>query len=477
MAMNKSFLHFIFACALIGNFSAQAYELENVRGYVESWAAAPAPSPASEESVAPDSARLEKFNLALETIGIPAEAAPDFSAFPAAQTLSENDINARLPYIDPDQGLRRYLNLTPTSLSLFRDFFSSALPANLLEYALNLTSQSAPTDSETLIAHLQQISNQVKDPNNAKPLSGLKVLIDPGHMGTSFWDVQTGKFMQVNGRKVSEGMINLWTAFLVANELEDLGATVTLTRTQAAPVTPENYQSFDTTPYLNQYFYDSQDDWMAKYLKLPDPTLKATIKQKPEVIKAFGSYEHDQYFIEGADLSARSDLIDQSHPDIVFDIHYDANRPDQLQNTIDALEAFVPGGWGATETGSRLMRNYAMKQLLDINRWQASVDLATDVVQAMAESEQIPLENEPRYITSVKVKNGVYARNLYITRRNLSSLMVYLECLHYDHTNEFYKLAVPNQVGDYHGVSFEYPARIRDVANGIRSGILNYFKR
>jgi N-acetylmuramoyl-L-alanine amidase len=475
--MNMRFIHFIFACGLIGNFSAQAYELENVRGYVESWAAAPAHPSAREETPALDSARLEKFNLALDAIGIPAEAAPDFSAFPAAQTLSEDDINARLPYIDPDRGLRRYLNLTPSSIDLFRDFFSSVLPEDLLEYALNLTSPSAPSDSETLIAHLQQISNQVKDPNNAKPLSGLKVLIDPGHMGTDFWDVQTGKFMQVNGKKVSEGMINLWTAYLVANELEDLGATVTLTRTQAAPVTSENYQSFDTARYLNQYFYDSQDDWMAKYLKLPDTTLKETIKEKPEVKDAYGTYEHDQYFIEGADLSARSDLIDNSHPDIVFDIHYDANRPNQLQNSIDSLEAFVPGGWGATETGSRLMRSYAMKQLLDVNRWQASVDLATDVVQAMSESEQIPLENESRYITSVKIKNGVYARNLYITRRNLSSLMVYLECLHYDHTNEFNKMAVANQTGDYHGVSFQYPARIRDVANGIRAGILNYFKR
>ena len=474
--MNPWKFHFIILLAAAGNLSAHAYETEHVRGYTSSLAG-PRVS-AYHEILEIDSARIEKFNLALDTLGIPREAAPDFSAFPLAQTLSENDLNARLPYIDPDRGLRRYLNLSETSISLFRDFFSAALPVDLLEYTLGLTTApSAPTDSQALIAHLAQISEQVKDSNNAKPLTGLKILIDPGHMGTDFWDIQTGKFVEISGKKVSEGMINLWTSYLVANELEDLGATVTLTHTEAGPVSQQNYQTFDTAPFVNQYFYDSQDDWMGKYLKLSDSEIKSTIKEKIEVKRAYTESEHDEFFIDGEDLAARSEMIDTLRPDIVFDIHYDTNSPDRLQNSIDALEAFVPGGIGTTETGSRLMRNYTLKQLLDVNRWQASVDLASDVVNAMSESEQIPLETQERYVTSIKVKDGVYARNLYITRRNLSSLMVYLECLHYDNETEFKKMLDVSETGSYHGTNFSYPARIRDVANGVRTGILNYFKR
>jgi hypothetical protein len=76
----------------------------------------------------------------------------------------------------------------------------------------------------------------------------------------------------------------------------------------------------------------------------------------------------------------------------------------------------------------------------------------------------------------MKVKDGVYARNLYLNRRNLRSLMVYLECLHYDHMKEFPRLAIKDQTGWYHGRSFTYPRRVGTVAKGIRDGLLRYFR-
>jgi N-acetylmuramoyl-L-alanine amidase len=455
------------------NLSARAFEAENVNGYTPNWSLTARPRL---RLIARDGSRIQKFNLALDTLGIPREAAPDYSALPEDNVVLQADLTQNLKYIDPDGGLLRYLSLSPGKLAAFQDFFSALLPASMQEYSLNLSQSGTSSDSSDLITHLSTVGDQVKDPSNSQPLTGLKFVIDPGHMGTDFWDQAGGKFVTVGGKKVSEGKINLWTSYLVANTLEDLGATVVLTRTQDGPVSQLNYQNYPMAAYINQYFYQSMDDWMAPYLSLTDSTLVSTIKLKPEVKRAFSPGERENLFINGEDLEARSQIIDREKPDVVIDIHFDANLTTALQNSTNSLEVFVPGGFGANETGSRLNRRHALKQLTEVRRFGASVDLASEIVNAMSTSEVVPLQNSSSFGSSVKVKDGVYSRNLYITRRNLSALMVYLECLHYDHTSEFYNLANNNEVGTYHGVNFAYPTRLNSVAAGIRQGILNYFK-
>jgi N-acetylmuramoyl-L-alanine amidase len=480
--MGLSFYKVAVALALVSTTAAHAYESEDTHGYTDSWDASILSRPAA---VFPrDGSRIQKFNIALDAIGIPQESEPDFSEFPTDGLVLQGDLSQRLKYIDPQSGLQRYLNFAPDQLNLYQDFFSSLLPAGMLEYTANLTGSGENLDSKNLIDTLTAVGNQVKDPTNEKPLQGLKIVIDPGHMGTPFWDDQTGKYVKSGTKKVSEGQLNLWTSFLVANELEALGATVVLTRTQDGPVSQNNYQNFDLSPYINQYFYSSLDDWMGQYLNLSDAALRSTIKTKPEVKKAFTASQRVQFFISGEDLEARSQIVDREQPQIMIDIHHDASlttiptsRTANPRVSHNALEAFVPGTFFATETGSKIVRSEAVKHLLEARRWNESVNLASDVVSAMSASEHIGLETSTDFIGSTKVKNGVYARNLYINRRNLSALTVYLECLHYDDPVEFNKLANKDAVGNYHGISFPYPSRLKDSAVGIRNGIITYFKR
>ena len=433
----------------------------------------------------PNPVRLQKFDLALQTIGIPLEPTPDYSEFPNQSALIQGDFTKRLPYIDPHSGLKRYLNITEPAVGLFKDFFNVALSKDSLEYLFHFSSNSEPNDNPALINHLTEISEQVKKPNSDKPLSGLKIVIDPGHMGGDEWDYATGKYVQIggkDGKKVSEGDINLWTAYLAANALEDLGATVILTRDKPGSVSSKTIKTYDPAPFINQYFYDSLDDWMGKYLSLSDADLKSTILNAKEVKKGLSSntvtsIERGQMFIEGEDLEARSQIVDEQHPDIMIDIHYDAQKLDELQGTNDTIDSFVAGGYLATETGSRKLRSYAMKHMLDVRRWNESVNLASELVQAMSKSEGVSLQKNEGFVTAPKIKDGVYARNLYITARNLSALMVYLECLHYDHTSEFKQMLLVNQTGHYHGTTFLYPKRLEAVAEGIKTGLLNYFKR
>jgi N-acetylmuramoyl-L-alanine amidase len=403
-----------------------------------------------------------------------------------------------LPQIDPDGGLHRYLDLQPHSVSLFKDFFSNILPTDYLEYSQVLREGGASNDSANLISRLRAIAQNVKNGSD-RPLTGLKIAIDPGHMGPaptldlasgkmSDWDRVTGKFVQVqtkftkagkrfvNNRKVSEGQLNLWTALLTANELEALGAEVRLTRTQDGTVTTETVQNFNSAPFLNQYFYNSLDAWMSDYLHLSDDDLAREIIKAPQaaLIKT-PTQQVQQLFIAGADLEARAKIIDAFNPDITLDIHFDASRSDALQKSTDDVEAYVPGAFRQSETGSRNVRAMALKHLLEARRWNESVNLATTITGDMAQNLNLPLFKAPAFMTAVKVKDGVYARNLFITRRALSGLVVYLECLHYDHVNEHSKLSVLDGTAQFKGSVFKYPTRLNKISDGIRSGLLKYF--
>ena len=454
--------------------SAHAYERDDEVGYVD-------PSLYSSQSTEtpeapPSEERDRKFNLALDALGIPAEPAPAFDSYPTQYTVSKDELQSHLAAIDPDGGLSRYLDLNFMRLSLYRDFFSQLLPRSFLEYSYSFAPAGPSQDSDWLVERLKRIALRAQQPLFVAPLEGLKVVIDPGHMGTEDWDTATGKYVRFGGRKVSEGEIALSTSLLLANELELLGATVTLTRTKNGTVAKTTPETFDVTPYLRQYFYNSKDSWMRPLLSQPDATVIRSVKSAAETSRAYSDLQRGQFFIGGEDLEARSKIIDAVNPDIVIDIHFDANQANQLQSAENSVEAFVPGGVRKEETGSRIIRSYHLKHLLEVRRWNESVNLAGFMTGELSKSTGLPLMTLPEFLTSIKVKDGVYARNLYISRRNLRALTVYLECLHYDHVSEFYKLSNATQIGYYRGTSFRYPARLNAVVKGLRDGFLRYFR-
>jgi N-acetylmuramoyl-L-alanine amidase len=422
--------------------------------------------------------RLRKFNLALKALGIPEENSPLFRDFPPSFLVSGSEVDSRLPFFDPDKGLQRYLSLDALQLSLFRDQLPSLFhPPGATEFVYPFSPLGSSQDSAPLIERLRIISQQVKQPLRVKPLQGLKVLLDPGHMGTPDWDEITGKYVRYGGKKVSEGQIALWTSYLVANELEKLGAEVHLTHDEPGTVAATAPFSFDPAPYLSQYFYNSIDSWMSQWFHLGDAAFVSRVKNATETQKAFSDPQKLQFFVGGEDLEARARLIDTLQPHVVINVHYDASQVNRLQNEDNTIEAFVPGGIRLTETGSRIFRSQHLKHLLEVRRWNESVNLASHIMGEMSTRLKLPLLSKPEAFTGIKVRDGVYARNLYLNRRNLSALQVFLECLHYDHVSEFKRLTTQKTLsGTYRGRVFLYPPRVGEVAQGIRNGVLRYFR-
>jgi N-acetylmuramoyl-L-alanine amidase len=410
--------------------------------------------------------RLRKFDLALNTLGIEPEAAPDYSDFPSSGEVNYVEMMTHMKAVDPEGGLRKYLQIDATHLSFLNG-------STEVEYDLPLTN-SQSFDSRNLIDRLGAIALQVKS-GASLPLMGFKVVIDPGHMGSPEWDNVDGKFMSYNGKVVREGDLNLSTALLLANELETLGADVKVTRTTLEPVTPYTLTNFDPTEQRAIYFYKSLDSWMAKYLTLSDAELKARIKQFPEVTKVHSAAYKDTLYLQ-EDLNARMKMVEDFEADLFIGLHLDASNPKVLQNVVNDSEVYVPGAMGANETGSRLNRARGLKHLLEVRRWNQSVRLATVSVRNVARNLKIPMMTTLRIPSTVKVADGVFARNLFQTNRADKGLCIFFESLHYDHVKEFPVLAIKDQKSNYHGTDFAYPGRLTSVSKGITEGVLTYFK-
>lgn len=77
-----------------------------------------------------------------------------------------------------------------------------------------------------------------RSPIPGRPLAGLRIAIDPGHLGGSYAKMEARWFRIGNSRPVQEGEMTLMVAKLLKQQLESMGAEVWLTRTRNGPTTP-----------------------------------------------------------------------------------------------------------------------------------------------------------------------------------------------------------------------------------------------
>jgi N-acetylmuramoyl-L-alanine amidase len=422
-----------------------------------------------------ESERLRKFELALKTLGIPIEKEPDYSAFPDAGTVSTSDILAIAPFIDPDGGLRRYLSISSSRLELFPSFFNPNGTNDPTDYEL-ATGATTSQDSPELLSRLDRISRATLSGNRINPFAGLRVVIDPGHMGTAFWNDKDGKFVKVGGKTVAEGELTLWTAKLLANELEKLGATVLLTRTDLVPVTHYTWDNFDPAARKADYYYKSRDDWMTRFLTLSDSDLVRLLPRAPEVQK-MSTYAGKVYLYLQEDMDARAKFAAAANPDLFIDIHFDSQLTDKLQNNGDDVSVYVPGAVRKNETGPKNMRADLLKHLVDVRRWKQSARMAKFLVDQVSKNLGVKLLTDASSVpTTVKVVDGVFARNIFETKRATTGLSAFFEAFHYDYVKEWPLVKTSNKSATYHGKPFRYPSRLEAISTGIRDGLLTYFR-
>lgn len=295
-----------------------------------------------------------------------------------------------------------------------------------------------------------------------KPFTGLRIAIDPGHTAGNF---QTAKieqrytkiFYENKWYEFAEGILTLATANILKDSLIKYGAEVFVTRTK--PNTNVNGQTY-------QQWLKHRLPQILRNQGLNEMQIQKKIKTTPA--EFFFEYYSNE------DLDNRATKINAFKPHFTVVIHYNVdgnNKGWQSHTEKNYSMTFVPGAYMQGELNSPRDR-YDFVRTLITNHFEESVILSGHIQEAFEKQLKVPAvteEDNPYYIKNscLKVKEGIYARNLRLCRL-LNTPVCYGEPLLQDNCFELVAL------GQHNEKTGTISPRVIEVANAYFQGIIKY---
>jgi N-acetylmuramoyl-L-alanine amidase len=303
-----------------------------------------------------------------------------------------------------------------------------------------------------------------------KPLFGLKIALDPGHLGGKRAKMEERWFQVGSSPPVQEGDLTLRVARLLAPRLRELGAKVSFIRNSNEPVTakrPDDFRELARKILIKNGVPQPRTD----LLDPNDPAKEQTIRWQSEIL-----------FYRYSEIRRRAALVNfKLHPDLVLCLHFnaegwgDANNP-TLTDT-NHLHLLVNGSYLTEELEFDDERFEMIRRLLS-RPYDEELPLADTIAVAMARETGLPPYEYPttNSTTKVGVSGYVYARNLLATRLYRCPV-VYCEPYVMNSKDVFARI----QAGDYEGMRLingvERKSIFREYADSVVQGLVEYYSK
>ena len=290
-----------------------------------------------------------------------------------------------------------------------------------------------------------------------KPLAGLKIALDPGHIG-GYWARMEERWFQIDDSPpVTEGDMTLAVAEILAPRLERLGAQVFLTRGKPAPST------YLTSGQLENAAIASLSE-------------RGILAEGENLRK-----ETERLFYRAAEIRRRAKRVNELiRPDVVICLHFnaepwgDATNPQLVDQ--NHLHFLIAGALSVKELSYEDQRFDMLVKLLN-RSFLEELALTNLVSRKMAEATGLP----PYFYrggTATRVNNNpyVWARNL-LANRLFVCPVIYVEPYVMNSRLVFARI----QAGDYKGRrNFGGVMRksiYREYADAVVDGVVAYYSR
>ena len=303
-----------------------------------------------------------------------------------------------------------------------------------------------------------------------KPLAGLRIALDPGHLGGEWAKMEERWFQVGNTQPVQEGDLTLKVARLLAPRLRELGAKVFFVRNSNEPVTakrPDDFRELARKILIRNGVPQPRVD----VLDPNDPEKEQTIRWQSEIL-----------FYRYSEIRRRAALVNfKLHPDLVLCLHFNAegwgdpNNPTLTDN--NHLHLLVNGSYLQQELEFDDERFEMIRRLLS-RAYNEELPLADTIASAMARETQLPPYQYPTTNSTTKVGTSgyVYARNLLATRLYRCPV-VYCEPYVMNSKEAFARI----QAGDYEGTrninGTERKSIFREYADSVADGLVEYYSK
>jgi len=288
-----------------------------------------------------------------------------------------------------------------------------------------------------------------------KPLLGLRIVIDPGHIGGKFSEIEGRQSVYKDSPPVKEGNLTLKVAKMLSKQLETLGAQVTLTREYLAPVNPN--RTDDYYAYANA--------------KMSKTNLGST----PVAIRRAS----DQLFYRAGEIRERAKHVNNDYrPDLVLCLHFNAGMKSEELIQEEHFHLILNGAYMDGELAKDDQRFTMLQRILQrVHPEEAR--LSSCAVDAFtAHTGLKPYRYDPASNRTLNVDGNPYlwARNLAANRSYLCPVI-------------FYEPYLMNGVdshariiqGDYEGLRYLNgmlrPSIFREYVNAVTEGLVTYYSK
>ena len=292
-------------------------------------------------------------------------------------------------------------------------------------------------------------------PQPGKPLAGLRIAIDPGHLGGQYAKMEARWFQIGHSRPVEEGEMTLIVAKLLKQRLEAMGAEVWLTRTRNGATTPLR---------------------PGKLMREAAGSLK---EEGGPISSSRLEFEAERLFYRVGEIRNRAKLVNQSiHPDLVVCLHFNAEEwGDPLHPSLtdkNHLHLLLSGDMSGSELQHEDERYTMLVKLLGGTHGEelgASEAVARSLASATGlppfiyhSSNAIPASSNPY----------LWIRNL-LANRIFECPVVYCEPYVMNSRPVFDRI----QMGDYPGRrnvgGVMLPSIYREYADAVAQGLADYY--
>src|SRR5436305_8380568 len=319
------------------------------------------------------------------------------------------------------------------------------------------------------VPHLWRPAKSLSPARANKPLVGLRVALDPGHLGGKWAKMEERWFKVGESKPVTEGDLTLRVSRMLASRLRKLGATVSFVRNSTQPVTPKrpgDFKELARKILVKNGVPRPRDE----VLNPKDPEKEGTIRFQSEIL-----------FYRYSEIRRRALLVNNKlHPDLVICLHFNAEgwgdpaNPTLIDN--NHLHLLVNGSYLQDELDLDDERFEMIRRLLS-RAYDEELPIAGTVASSMARATGLPPFQYPTTLSTTKVGTSgyVYARNLLATRIYRCPV-VYCEPYVMNSKAGFARI----QAGDYEGTKeINGVARksiFREYADSVAEGLSEYYR-
>ena len=301
-----------------------------------------------------------------------------------------------------------------------------------------------------------------------KPLAGLRIALDPGHLGGRWAKMEERWFQVGNTKPVTEGDLTLRVSRLLATRLRRLGATVLFVRNSTQPITskrPRDFVDLARKILIKNGVPRPRDE----VLNPMDPAKEGTIGWQSEML-----------FYRYSEIRRRAVLVNTKlRPDLVLCLHFNAegwgepSNPTLIDN--NHFHLLVNGSYLQDELDLDDERFEMIRRLLS-RAYDEELPIADTVATSMAKATGLPAYQYPTTLTTTKVGSSgyVYARNLLATRIYRCPV-VYCEPYVMNSKDGFARI----EAGDYEGIQeingVQRRSIFREYADSVGDGLKEYY--